>query len=218
MVVDASRVTYESGGDLLDDRSVNLSDKKTLAVYADQARDYAEMVQGIPVDGNLERFLAALPAGGHVLDWGCGAGNASAVMRERGHRVTSTDASEAFAIVASESYGIDVREPFPELGEENEFDGIWANFSLLHAPKSEMPNNLALAYRAVKSGGKFCIGLKTGTGERRDSIGRFYAYYEDSEITDLMQQAGFSVTDRRTGSDIGLDGKNWSWIVLFADA
>ena len=49
------------------------------------------------------------------------------------------------------------------------YDGIWANFSLLHAPKADMPRHLAAVARALRPGGVLSIGLKTGTGEASDS-------------------------------------------------
>ena len=39
---------------------------------------------------------------------------------------------------------------FDELEVQGVYDGIWANFSLLHAPKSEFPGHLARIRRAGK--------------------------------------------------------------------
>lgn len=192
-----------------------MSDPQTLAVYAAQATEYADMVAQEGALTSLVRLADRVPAGGHILDWGCGAGNSAAYLVGRGLKVTATDATPEFAAKAKETYGIDVRvETFDALDETNLFDGVWASFSLLHAPRDAMPGHLNQVYQALKPGGFFTIGLKIGTGELRDEIGRFYTYYSRDEIVDLLTAAGFTVIGEEFGDGIGLDGQMWPWIVL----
>lgn len=194
-----------------------MSDAETLNVYANKADDYAAMVGGSNKDRTLDLFLSGLPAGGSVLDWGCGPGNSAAKMIAAGFQVTATDATPEFAQKARALHGVEVRvETFADLDAQHAFDGIWASFSLLHAPKAAMPGHLAQAHRALRPGGRLCLGLKTGTGEHRDGIGRFYAYYSAEEITGLLAAAGFTVSDQSTGVTTGLDGTEAPWIVLHA--
>lgn len=196
-----------------------MTDRETLEVYGAKAADYAQMVQQGGAPRDLPPFVAALPVGGKVLDWGCGAGNAAAALRDAGFAVTASDASPEFAALVSQNWGIDVRvESFDALAAEAEFDGIWASFSLLHARKSAFPGHLAQAHRALKPGGQLLLGMKLGAGEHRDTIGRFYAYYTEAELNDHLSQAGFTVTASRTGEEAGLDGVRWPFIVLFAHA
>jgi len=196
-----------------------MSDKETLSVYAAKAAEYAGLVESSGRDKNLDAFIALLPPGGHVLDWGCGAGNASAKLRDLGFQVTATDAAQEFALQARKAFALEVQvETFDELSDIDTYDGIWANFSLLHARKTAMPKHLKQAHKALKPGGQFSIGLKTGDGEHRDGIGRFYAYYTQAEIKALLHNAGFTVTDQSTGETIGLDGTVAPWIVLRAHA
>ena len=98
------------------------------------------------------------------------------------------------------------------------YDGVWASFSLLHDTKANMPKRLAQAHRALRSKGQFFLGLKLGEGEHRDSIGRFYAYYTEAELELLLSDAGFEITDRRYGEEVGLDGKMWPYILIYAHA
>jgi len=131
--------------------------------------------------------------------------------------VTALDASPEMAKVARKKFGLDVRvAEFVNLTEVAAYDGIWANFSLLHAPKSQMPDHLAAIHRALRPGGVISLGLKTGEGEARDRLGRFYSYYTDAEITGLLESAGFTVTDKSFGSGKGLDGTIAPWIVVRA--
>ena len=53
-----------------------------------------------------------------------------------------------------------VKADFNELSDINLYDGVWANFSLLHAPRSEMLPNLIRIHRALKKKGYLHLGLK----------------------------------------------------------
>ena len=68
--------------------------------------------------------------------------------------------------VPLEGVRIDARlARFDELDAVARYDGIWANFSLLHAPRAEMPGNLARISRALRPGGWLHLGLKLGQGD-----------------------------------------------------
>ena len=194
-----------------------MADEETLGVYRAKAEDYARMVAGIGSNRHLDAFIAALPAGAHVLDLGCGTGNASAAMVEAGLTIDAWDGSPEMAKVARDQFGLDVQvKTFDMLTAIEAYDGVYANFSLLHAPKADMPANLDRCAQALKPGGILHLGLKTGSGEARDKLGRFYAYYSDAEITGLLEAAGLSVTSRVTGEEAGLDGAVAPWIIMKA--
>lgn len=194
-----------------------MTDKETLNVYAAKAKDYAKRFSSAKPDLHLAAFMLAVPKGGRVLDMGCGTGRSTAFMIEAGLKADALDASAEMAEIADSEYGVTVRVTgFETLDAEGVYDGIYANFSLLHAPKAEMPEHLARISKALVPGGFFHIGLKTGTGEKRDALGRFYAYYTDAEITGLLEDAGFVVIERSFGADVGLDGTVAPWIILLA--
>ena len=194
-----------------------MADEQTLDVYAKRARDYADRFKDAGVGKHLREFMDALPPKARVLDLGCGPGMAAAALLAAGHDVDAWDASPEMADLGRKLYGLDIRlAPFDALAAKAEYDAIYANFSLLHAPKSEMPDHLSRIAKALKPGGLFHIGLKTGDGEKRDALGRFYAYYTDDEITGLLEAAGFSVESRATGEEPGLDGTVAPWIILKA--
>ncbi len=195
------------------------TDDETLRVYDSRAVDYVNLVAEATLDADMRAFLQPIPEGGHVLDLGCGPGNAAAAMRDQGYKVDAWDASPEMVATARTKFGIAARlASFDDLDAVDVYDGVWANFSLLHAPKADMPRYLAAIHRALKPAGHLHIGLKTGEGEKRDAIGRFYAYYADADITELLHSAGFAVTARRTGEEKGLDGVVAPWIILTAVA
>lgn len=191
-------------------------DDETLAAYDAKVADYAKLLEGYEFTG-LAEFLDALPATAFVLDLGCGTGEASAVIAREGHRVDAVDGSPAMVAHVRKAHGLEAREAlFGDIVGDDLYDGIWANFSLLHAPKAEMPDHLALLARALKPGGIFHIAMKIGSGEKRDSIGRLYAYYGEEELETLMQDAGLTPLARRHGEDVGLAGTPEPWVVIRA--
>jgi 2-polyprenyl-3-methyl-5-hydroxy-6-metoxy-1,4-benzoquinol methylase len=197
-----------------------MSDPETLKIYAEKAEEYAGLTEGFnTADPALSAFIAAVPKGGRVLDLGCGPGASAAEMARAGLDVLALDPVAEMVALAARHPGVTTRQAgFDDIDEDAAFDGIWANFSLLHAPKADMPRHLATLVKALKPGGIFHIALKTGTGEQRDRLGRFYAYYTDAELSGLLEAAGLTITDRRTGKDTGLDGSIAPWIALRAHA
>ncbi|MFK7836059.1 MAG: class I SAM-dependent methyltransferase [Sulfitobacter sp.] len=195
-----------------------MTDDKTLKVYANKVADYVKVTQNSASrDPLLHAFLAALPAQGHVLDLGCGPGHIAAEMAAVGHRVTATDAVAEMVAVANAHSGVEATvATFDEIAGTDIYDGIWANFSLLHAPRADMPRHLKALHQAIKPGGRFHIALKSGESSQRDTLGRLYTYYSDAELTELVEHAGFTVTDRAAGADTGLDGQVAEWIALVA--
>lgn len=185
-----------------------MSRDETLAIYDAKAADYAAMSESLGEFRELEGFAAALPEAGRVLDLGCGPGFYAGWLARQGFVVEATDGSAEMVALAREQDGVAARQArFDELDAVAGYDGIWANFSLLHAPKAEMPGLLGRIRRAGKPGVVFHIGMKLGEGEGPDAIGRFYAYYSEDELEGMLRDAGFEVSKRRRGRGRGLSGE-----------
>ena len=209
----------DAGRDCLSGRRGGfVTDPKTLAVYDEKAADYARLMDhdAIPLTA-LHKFLSQLPGGGSVLDLGCGPGTWARHMVKAGFKVDAVDASAGMVEKASAIEGLNVwQASFDEIEAVARYDGIWANFSLLHAPRTEMSGHLARLKTALRPGGLLHLGLKQGTGEGRDTLGRFYTYYTVDEIVALLAKSGMSASDLRTGADKGLDGAVAAWFTLTA--
>lgn len=189
------------------------SDDETIAAYDTRSHEYAEMVGRSAAPG-LAEFVAALPEGGHVLDLGCGPGDTAHRLLKAGFTVDALDATPAMVSRARE-YGVEARvATFDDVTGQDVYDGIWANFSLLHAPREDLPAHLARLHRALRPGGRLHIGMKLGTGAHRDSLGRYYVYYTEDELIGLLEAAGFTPTTRYHGKGAGLAGTvdDWIWI------
>jgi SAM-dependent methyltransferase len=196
-----------------------VSDPETLAVYDAQADDYVAMMKGYASKAPLiHAFIAACPPGGHVLDLGSGPGGYAVIMAEAGLQVDALDASSEMVARIAQVPGITARvATFDDVSGTDLYDGIWASFSLLHAPRDAMPRHLAALHRAIKPGCPFFIGLKRGRGGGRDRLGRYYEYYERDELDPLLKAAGFTPRQHWTGVAKGLAGHADGWIVTRAD-
>ena len=188
-------------------KGAGMVDKDTMAAYAANIEKFRDMVTKIGGNSRLDGFLARLPKGAAILDLGCGVGDSAVRMRNAGFTVSCTDASPEMVATANELHGLDaVQKSFSELREEAAYNAVWASFSLLHAPRAEMPVNLARIHRAILPSGLFYMGLKLGAGEARDAAGRFYAYFGEEELRRMLSEAGFSVLAEEPDSMVGLLG------------
>lgn len=194
-------------------------DRQTIETYNATADDYVKLVSRDTPDKDLQRFIDAIPKGGLVLDWGCGPGNSAAMMQAAGLTAKAIDASEKMIELTRAKLGQNAKQAtFNELDETALYDGLWANFSLLHAPKSSIPKHLSAAHTALKKGGYFHIGMKLGTGEKRDKLARMYTYYEEDELKKLIEAAGFTIATTRKGAMEGMAGPVEPYIIITAYA
>ena len=195
-----------------------MSDRETLAVYEKRAADYADLIgeAAAPKD-QIDGFLSALPAQACVLDLGCGPGTAAALFAASGHRVVATDASPAMIELAARHDGVTARvETFDDISGDAIYDGIWANFCLLHAARADLPRHLAALSQALKPAGIFHIGMKTGENTKRDALGRRYTFVTKEELETLLANAGLTPVTQWTGADVGFAGTKDAWIVIQA--
>ncbi|WP_300033718.1 bifunctional 2-polyprenyl-6-hydroxyphenol methylase/3-demethylubiquinol 3-O-methyltransferase UbiG [uncultured Roseobacter sp.] len=197
-----------------------MSDKETLGVYASKAAEYADLTTAAnTADPLLTAFIAETVPGGTVLDLGCGPGTSAALMARAGLLVHAWDPVPEMVALAQQHPGVSARVAgFDDLTETAVYDGIWANYSLLHASRDAMPRHLSAITNALRAGGRFHIALKSGSGCKRDRLGRLYTYYSDVELTSLLEDAGLTVTGRAEGVGTGLDGSLSEWISLAAHA
>ncbi|MBT8408980.1 MAG: class I SAM-dependent methyltransferase [Alphaproteobacteria bacterium] len=194
-------------------------DQETLAAYNARAADYVRLVSRSDPDEDLQAFLDALGPGGRVLDLGCGPGNSAAMMQARGFEVEAIDASPEMARIALETYGIAVQNvTFDTLSATARYDGIWANFSLLHESRADLPGHIARIRTALRGPALFHIGMKTGSGSGRDRLGRFYTYYTEDELVDLLAAEGLVPIRTRRDRAVGLSGTHEPFVVILARA
>ena len=165
-------------------------DDATLQFYRRNAEAYAKR-EITSRHARLARFLAVLPPGAAILEVGCGAGGDTAEMIARGYDVTPTDGSPEMAAVASRKLGRPVGTLlFHDLDAVEAYDGVWANACLLHVPRDQLADVLSLIHRALKPGGAFYASYKSGDGDGRDTLDRYYNYPTEDWLRATYAKAG----------------------------
>lgn len=192
-------------------------DDRTIAFYDTASFDYAEKFAHSEPDAQLRAFMALLPESGVVLDLGCGPAFASAHMRSAGFTCDPVDASAGMVKTANDLHDIGARQlTFDELDMTAAYDGVWANFSLLHAERADLPRYLSAIAKALRPSGVLHIGLKTGYGSARDGIDRLYTYVSVPELEQLLATAGLTIIGIDLGESKGMAGTVDPWVVMRA--
>lgn len=192
-----------------------MADARTIATYDAKAAEYAALVTNDKPDKTLQGFIDLVPKGGKVLDLGCGPGTSAAHMRDAGLVPDPVDASEGMIAIAREKFGLDARVgQFDDIAGTDVYDAVWANFSLLHAARADLPRHFQAIAKATKTGGILHIGMKTGDGSARDAIKRLYTYVTVPELTDLLTTAGYEVIYTKEGREAGLAGTIDPFVIM----
>lgn len=180
--------------------------------YKQNAADYFDETINLDLEVYLERFLEFVPDGGSILDLGCGSGRDSAYFLSQGYDVTALDGSEEMCNLASVHIGVDVLHmSFAEMDFEDVFDGIWANASLLHVPRNEIPVILSKTVRGLKKDGILYMTFRYGEFEGMEGE-RYYTDYRTKMLKELI--AGFDeleVLEIKKYEDVRQD-KDTLWI------
>ncbi|NTG41480.1 SAM-dependent methyltransferase [Agrobacterium sp. 13-626] len=193
-----------------------MTNDPTSSFYDDNAVIYATRKRNLP-RSRLDAFLAALPAGASVLELGCGAGQDAAYMISRGFAVTLTDGSTELAKQAEALIGRPVQIlRFETLDIEGAHDGVWAEASLLHAPRAALPDILDRIRRALKDGGIFHASFKAGEAEGHDTFGRYYNYPSAAWLTALLGKGCWRDIAMTEADGGGFDGKPTKWLYVKA--
>ena len=144
-------------------------DKSKFAVsgYDKLGQKYTDLYYHDTSDlGFFNKFITHLPKKGKVLDIGCGPGTFTQHFVKHGFVVEGIDLSVTMIEIAKKKLPrvnfqlMDMRRlSFPE----NNFDGIFAAYSLIHIPSVEVVDTLKGFKRVLKPGG--ILSLITQKGE-----------------------------------------------------
>ena len=185
---------------------------KNIDYYNKNADSFFEGSVNADMSYERDKFIALLPAGGKILDAGCGSGRDSKAFLEQGFEVTAFDASKEMCKRASEYIGQEVINMlFQDVSFKDEFDGIWASASLLHVSMDELPTIIKKMNEALKSGGVMYASFKYGDGTKMRGERRFSDFNEMS-IVPLFENAGFNIISNEVGADNRPGRENEMWV------
>lgn len=163
--------------------------------YQQQAASFYQSTVDVDMAPLYARFLPHIPAGGHIIDAGCGSGRDSRHFANLGFKVSAFDASPALVKLAQQHTRLPVAlSRFAEFITEPSADAIWACASLLHVPKSELVRTMAHLCSQLKVGGIFYCSFKYGQGEvARD--GRHFTNLDEAALSELIGELPLSLIE-----------------------
>ncbi|MGH6889599.1 MAG: class I SAM-dependent methyltransferase [Rhizomicrobium sp.] len=167
----------------------------TLQHYEDRAEEFRDATRDHDVSQNiaalLESVQVAPPAA--ILDFGCGPGRDLKAFADLGHVPIGLDGAARFAAMAR-SAGAEVwQQDFLALDlPANRFDGVFANASLFHIPRRELPRVLSELYATLRPRGILFSSNPRGHNEEGWFHGRYCVYHDLENWRRFMGDAGFS--------------------------
>ena len=169
---------------------------KTLEHYDKRATEFWEGTRDHDVKQNIEallRHIRGMPPF-CILDFGCGPGRDLAALRALGHEPVGLEGSPQLVAMAREHSGCEVWEQdFLALKlPASTFDGIFANASLFHVPRRELPRVLVELHMALKPDGVLFASNPRGDNEEGWNRGRYGVYHDLESWRAFLEAAGFS--------------------------
>lgn len=168
---------------------------RTIDHYSASADAFWEGTKDHDVDQNRAALLDELEGDAPfaILDVGCGPGRDLAYFSGLGHEAVGVEGAAEMARMARELTGCRVLEQnFLSLNLPNgHFDGIFANASLFHVPKSELPRILRQLCASLKSRGVLFTSNPRGDNVEVMNGERFCALHDYHSWRDFVTAAGF---------------------------
>lgn len=194
--------------------------KKTLAAYDLAAQKYLDNTKAHDAKdpakakrkqeklwANLKASFETLPEGAKILEVGAADGDNSAYLQSLGYDVIATDVAPAF-VKALEDRKLNAQK-FNILTDEfpKELRGVLAWRVFVHFTHEDIEDAMKRVYAALENGGRFVfnvIDIATHdvpeqwvdfSDEYKMGAERFYAYYTEEEIRDIVAQTKFRIVD-----------------------
>jgi 2-polyprenyl-3-methyl-5-hydroxy-6-metoxy-1,4-benzoquinol methylase len=187
------------------------ANRRTVDSYERIARDYADDTAPGPngtggVDGDgLRRLVAAVPAGGTVLEVGSGPGWDADLVEAQGLSVRRTDITTAFIdLQAARGKVVDRLDvTTDDLG--GPYDAVLALAVLQHVERAQLPAVLGRIAGALAPGGAFLVSVREGDGEQwevGDSGNPYFTVmWREPDFCDLLEDAGLRLEWRADAED-----------------
>ena len=167
----------------------------TIGHYDRLAEDFWQNTKNHDVSQNYEAFLEAIEENApyKILDLGCGPGRDLSFFNSLGHIVTGLDGSRKFVAMARAYSNCEVlHQDFLKLNlPENHYDGIFANASLFHVPRSELPRILLDLFLTLKPRGVLFCSNPRGNNDEGFNDERYGCFLNLKTWREYVTYAGF---------------------------
>jgi len=154
----------------------------TLDQYNADAEDFWEGTRDHDVSQNIAALLRYIEVSSPftLLDLGCGPGRDLKALADRGHCAIGLDGAARFTAMARAYSGCEVwQQNFLKLDlPESYFDGIFANATLFHVPRQELPRVLLELRAALKPRGVLFSSNPRGENEESWNQGRYGSFHD----------------------------------------
>ena len=168
----------------------------TIRHYEANAEDFRDGTWTHDVSQNLDALLRHIEGTPpfDILDFGCGPGRDLVALKARGHSPVGLDGASTFVEMARAASGCEVwLQDFTALDlPPSRFDGIFANASLFHVPKRELPRVLRELRETLKPRGVLFASNPRGATEEGLYGDRYGAYHDYATWRALLLDAGYA--------------------------
>ena len=187
--------------------------EESIKYYDEHCEQYARATFDVDMTAVYQPFLELVPAGGRLLDAGCGSGRDALSFSKLGFEVEAFDASAKCVEHARELTGLDVGQlRFDEMDFEDEFDGIWACASLLHVDRNELEDVLGRFHRALRTRGAMYLSFKEGR-EDSEKDGRIFTNFTLGGFDEWISQVpGWICLEAWLTEDARPDRRDELWV------
>jgi SAM-dependent methyltransferase len=169
---------------------------RTLAQYDASAESFWEGTRDHDVSQNIAALLGAIEGSPPftILDFGCGPGRDLLALRRLGHEAVGLEGAARFVEMARQYSGCEVlHQDFLSLAlPQARFDGVFANASLFHVPRQELPRVLGQLLDSLKLRGVLFASNPRGLDEEGWNGPRYGAYHSLEGWRAFLVAAGFT--------------------------
>ncbi|EGQ9830258.1 TPA: methyltransferase domain-containing protein [Vibrio vulnificus] len=196
----------------------SLMPNRTISFYDNNSDRYYRDTNHVDMSESYKKFRENIVLGGRILDAGCGVGRDTRFFISKGYKVQSFDLSaEMCKITRKYPFAFCQQMSFKDVDYHEEYDGIWANASLLHVPPRDMVDVIGRLARALKINGALFASFKTSRNFTSKDIRKFYFHTKD-DLARYIDESGYNLelidswSSHKNGDEQDEEFESYIWV------